>query len=92
MPVKKKVAKGKVKSSSSKKPTESIAVIALLLNVLILPGVGTIVGGRTNTGVIQIILFCLGILLSIVLIGIPLAIGIWIWGLVTGIQLLQEAK
>ncbi len=75
----------------SKKPTEALAIAALLLNVLVLPGLGSIIGGRKDTGIIQIVLTIIAIPLCFILIGIPLLIGVWIWGLVTGIQMVQEA-
>lgn len=75
----------------AKKPTQGIALAALLLNILVLPGLGTIIGGRTTQGVWQLVLFIVSIPLIFILIGIPLAIGVWIWALVSGIQLVQEA-
>lgn len=59
------------------------ALIALLVNVFV-PGVGTIIAGvlgnkpMIGRGVAQLIL-------SIIVVG-------WIWGIVTGVQLLQNAK
>jgi len=78
--------------AGKKKPSQGIALAALLLNILIMPGLGTLVGGRISTGITQLVLFIIGIPLSIIIIGIPLIIGVWIWGLVTGIQLIKEAE
>ena len=79
-------------AKKSKKISPSIAILALLLNILLIPGVGSLVGGRTTAGVWQLILFLVGIPLSFVIVGIPM-IGIaWIWGLVTGIQIVKEAE
>jgi len=50
------------------------------------------VGGKTKTGIIQIVLFVVSIPLWLILIGIPLSMGVWIWALVSGIQLLKEAE
>lgn len=75
-----------------KKPSRTIAIVALLLNILLLPGLGSIVGGRVSTGLVQLILFIVGIPLSYVLIGIPLVIAVWIWALVTGIHLINESE
>lgn len=75
-----------------KKPSEAIAIAALLLNILVLPGLGTIIAGRTSTGTTQLVLFLIGIPLTLILIGIPLMIGAWIWGIVTGIQLVKESQ
>jgi TM2 domain-containing membrane protein YozV len=78
--------------AKKKGPSQGIAIVALLLNILVLPGLGTLIAGRTTPGVIQLVLFLIGIPLSLVLIGIPLMIGMWIWALVTGIQIVQEAS
>jgi len=75
-----------------KKPSLGTAIAGLLVNILILPGLGSIIGGKTKSGVIQLILFIVGIPLSFLLIGIPLVIAMWIWGIVTGVELIQEAK
>jgi TM2 domain-containing membrane protein YozV len=81
----------KVKPVEKKKPTQGIAIAALLLNILVLPGLGTIIGGRTKHGVIQLVLFIIGIPLAFVIVGIPLMIAMWIWALVSAIQILKEA-
>lgn len=75
-----------------KKPSQGIAIAALLLNILVLPGLGSLIGGRTTAGVLQLVLFIIGIPLSFILVGIPLVIAMWIWGLVTGIQIIKEAE
>lgn len=62
-------------------------IIAILINIFLLPGVGTLIVGKTGQGIAQILLFILAIILIFTvlgaLIGIPLAIGIWIWGIVS---------
>jgi TM2 domain-containing membrane protein YozV len=55
--------------------------VSVLLSVFI-PGLGSMVNGNVGTGVAILILNIIGWMLAIVLIGIPLAIGTWIWGLV----------
>lgn len=67
----------KEKSSGDK----TLQIIGLIVNILILPGLGSIIGGRIKTGIWQIVLIviagflCLiGIPLSLILIGIPLII------------------
>lgn len=67
------------------------AIIGLLLNVLILPGLGTTIWGNRKHGIWQLVLAIVGVLLSVVLIGIPLVMAAWIWGLVSGIQMIQNA-
>lgn len=72
-------------------PAEGTAVAAMVLNVVI-PGTGSLVAGRVAVGVVQLILWVIGVPLSFVLIGIPMAMAAWIWSLVTGIQILEESK
>ncbi len=69
-----------------------MAIVGLLLNILVLPGLGTIVAGQTKTGVIQLVVFLVGALLSVILIGIPIAFGAWVWALVSSIQILKTAQ
>lgn len=75
--------------------TQGMAIVALVLNILLIPGVGSLAGGRTKEGAWQLGLMGAGFLLIFTIIGIliaiPLFIGAWIWGLVTGIQLIQES-
>lgn len=82
---------------------KTLAIIGLIVNIIILPGLGSIIGGRIKTGIWQLVLFVIGcfialigIPLSLILIGIPmvicgalLAFAIWIWGIVTGVQMIQ---
>ena len=76
----------------AKKNSEGLAIAALLINILILPGLGSIIGKRTKEGVYQLVIFAIGVVLTFILIGIPLVIGAWIWALVTGIQMVKEAQ
>lgn len=77
------------------KPSQGIAIVALILNILIFPGLGSLIGGRTKTGIWQIVLIVVSVILDItiigLIIGIPLGIGVWIWGIVTGVQLVKES-
>ncbi|MBS3168032.1 hypothetical protein J4216_02840 [Candidatus Woesearchaeota archaeon] len=88
----KETVKPMPKQMSGKKPDKTLAIIGLLINVLIFPGLGTIIGGKTKTGIIQLVLMVVSIPLMLVLIGFLLAFGIWIWGIVSGVQLIQEAQ
>lgn len=65
---------------------------ALILNALLCPGVGSLVGGRTKTGLAQMMLFFIGLPLLVVTVGAPLMMAAWIWGVATGAQLLAEAR
>jgi TM2 domain-containing membrane protein YozV len=64
-------------------------VLGLVLSLL-LPGLGSMVNGEVGKGCIILGLYALGWILSIILIGIPLLIGAWIWGLVDGYQSAQR--
>ncbi len=71
--------------------SQGTAILALILNIIIWPGLGSLVVGE-KVGWAQGFLFLAGIPLSIVIIGIPMLIGAWIWGIVTGAQLLSRAS
>jgi hypothetical protein len=97
------VASTPTSSPSAPKPEMGIAVVALILN-LIIPGIGSLVGRRTKEGTWQLIILFGGVILGILLtltfigalIGIPLMIiaptVAWVWGVVTGIQLIMAAS
>lgn len=76
-------------------PSMGVAVAALLLNVLVWPGLGTMIGGRVGEGLTQGFLTLLGVLLLFTVLLIPVSIllfiGMWIWGLLSGIALIQQA-
>jgi len=63
--------------------------VSVLLSVFI-PGLGSMVNDNVGVGVAILILNIVGWILAIVLIGIPLAIGTWIWGLVDAHQSAQR--
>lgn len=67
------------------------AIVGLVLNILVLPGVGTIVGGETRKGVLQLVLFLVSLPLLLLLVGFPLLIGVWIWALISSIQQINRA-
>ena len=80
----------------SRTPPESTALAGMLVNVLFLPGLGSLIGGKTNAGIFQLLMFLLGLPLCLSIIGLPIGIpmfvGAWIWGLVSGVTMLNEAK
>jgi len=75
----------------ARKPDMTIAIVALILNIIV-AGLGSLIGGKTKEGVWQVILLIIGAILSTIVIGIPILIVAWIWGIVTGVQLIQEAQ
>lgn len=72
-------------------PSEGTAVTALVLNIII-PGSGSLIAGRTSQGVIQLVMWVVSFPLMFVLIGFPMLLAVWIWSLVSGIQILEESK
>lgn len=76
---------------SRKRIGQGMAIACLLLNILIIPGLGSLLGGKKKEGTWQLVLALVGFVLSFILIGFPVIIAAWIWGLVTGINLVQEA-
>ena len=89
-----------------KKKNQTLAIIGLVLNIVILPGLGTLIGGRVGTGILQMVLFMLGTglviggaIFAIFLVGIPFLIAglllmfsMWIWGIVSGVRMIQEGE
>tara|TARA_Y100000310_G_C20484934_1_gene716443 strand:+ start:381 stop:779 length:399 start_codon:yes stop_codon:yes gene_type:complete len=86
------------------KPDKAVAIVALILNILIMPGLGTLIGGKVKEGIWQLVLLfggaVIGILLIVSVIALPLGILLvifgpliaWIWALVSGVQLIQESQ
>jgi TM2 domain-containing membrane protein YozV len=73
---------------------KSLAIIALILNLGI-PGLGSVIGGRTNDGIKQLLLTGSASLFAYLdwfalLVGVT-AVSAWIWALITSAELLQEA-
>jgi TM2 domain-containing membrane protein YozV len=72
-------------------PADATAVTAMVLNV-VLPGLGSIISGRTSLGVGQLVLWAIGIPLCFIAIGFPMVLGAWVWSVVTGVRILEESK
>ena len=66
-------------------PDQNKALLVLILNIVI-PGVGTIIYGETQRGVIQLVLYVVGWILTFILIGFFISLGAWIWSLIDGIN------
>ena len=89
-----KIEKRKSKKESFlHKNGPALGIICLLLNLLLLPGLGSIIGGKTKPGIWQLVLLLLGFALTITVIGailgIPMILTAWIWGIVSGIQIMK---
>lgn len=101
--VKRKKKTSSKKRRHKKRISEALAIVSLLINLVVLPGLGSLVGGRKKEGIIQLTLlfggFFVGLMLILSIIGIPLGIPIiiigpliaWVWGIITGIGLIREA-
>jgi TM2 domain-containing membrane protein YozV len=63
--------------------TPKSPAIGVLLSVFV-PGLGSMVNGNVGIGVTILILNIVGWFLVSALIGIPIAIGSWMWGMVDG--------
>ena len=74
-----------------RRPTMEIAIISLILNIIV-PGLGSIIGGKTKQGIWQVILLVIGTILSVIGIGIFMILIAWIWALVSGIHLIMDAN
>ncbi len=85
-----------VRLPARKKISQPLAIVGLVLNILVLPGLGTLIAGKIKTGIVQIALVVVGMILTFTIIGaiigLPLIFVIWIWGIVTGAKLVQEAS
>ena len=80
------------KKSEEKATKKTLAIVGLILNVIIWPGLGTIIGGDVGKGIGQMVLFLISIPLIFILIGIPLLIGVWIWALVSSINQIKRSE
>lgn len=59
--------------------------VSLLVSFFI-PGVGSLMNGDTTIGVVILTLFVVSVGLSFFLIGLPFALGLWIWGMIDAYQ------
>ena len=63
-------------------------ILGIIANILI-PGVGSFIVGAPGQGIAQILIWGIGFLFTVftlgfgAVIGFPLMIGAWVWGLIT---------
>ena len=57
--------------------------VGVLLSLFI-PGLGSMVSGSVGRGILILAVYLVGWLLTIVLIGIPIVFGAWVWGMIDG--------
>lgn len=55
--------------------------LSLILS-FVLPGLGTIINGQGGKGIGIMLGYFMGALLSMILIGLPIMFGFWVWGMV----------
>lgn len=63
--------------------------VALIASFFI-PGLGSMINDRVGIGIAILGIYILGLILSVILIGIPVALGAWIWGMVDAYQAAQN--
>jgi hypothetical protein len=83
-------------------PSLGLAVAALILNVVVIPGLGTVIAqgrgdatGWAQLGLVLVAWLAGGVAFAVTgsaLIGFLLYAGVWVWGLVTGVQLVNDAR
>ena len=93
---KKRGARKASRNLSARRGNRTLAIVALLLNVLILPGLGSLIASKFKEGIWQIILSVVGLILffsypGVINFGTPVLFVAWIWGLITGVLLLQRS-
>ncbi len=73
-------------------PISAKGINGLVLNIII-PGLGTILYGKTEIGVGQLVLAGLGIPMFWLswMFALAMIAGAWIWSIVTGFQLMASA-
>lgn len=99
----------KTSSVPSASPKKSKAFAALAINALMVTaGLGTILGGRTKQGLMQVLLVIAGGSLAVfgfrnmlasqllgmlfVTVGVLMVLSGWVWSLITGMLLVREAS
>ena len=94
MPAKKSRRIRKAVAVSTKKISQGTAIAAFVLNVVV-PGIGTLLSGRVVEGIWQLLLLLAGVLLLQTVvgwyIGVAFLVAVWIWSIVRGVKILNEA-
>jgi TM2 domain-containing membrane protein YozV len=60
-----------------------------LIASFFVPGLGSMINSRVGIGILILGIYVFGLILSLFLIGIPIALGAWVWGMVDGYQSAQ---
>lgn len=72
--------------------TTGQAAVSMALNALVCPGLGSVTGGKIGVGAAQLTMFLIGLPLAVIAVGLPIMFAAWTWGIVTGAQLISEAR
>lgn len=82
---------GRVAAPGPSVPSRNLATAALVLNLFVLPGLGTIMAGRDKEGYWQLGLFVLAVVLTIM--GLIFALPVvWLWVLFKSVEMVKQAK
>jgi TM2 domain-containing membrane protein YozV len=60
-----------------------------LIASFFIPGLGSMINNRVGIGILILGIYAVGLILSLFIIGVPIAVGAWIWGMVDGYQAAQ---
>lgn len=72
-------------------PASGKGVNCLIVNIIV-PGLGSIIAGRTSVGVLQLALALIGIpLIFFHFVGLFVIPAAYIWSIVTGVQIMQAS-
>ncbi len=62
-------------------------IVALLVNAFLCPGIGTLMVGKIGSGITQIVLLIVTVILAFTIVGLivalPLGLIVWVWSLVS---------
>jgi TM2 domain-containing membrane protein YozV len=60
-----------------------------LIASFFIPGLGSMINNRAGIGILILGIYVVGLMLSFVIIGVPIAVGAWIWGMADAYQAAQ---
>jgi len=70
-------------------------IVAIIVNFFI-PGLGSLIIGKIGTGIAQLLIYGLGVLFTLTVIGViiggPMMLAAWIWGLITAATYEEPAQ
>jgi TM2 domain-containing membrane protein YozV len=57
-----------------------------LIASFFIPGLGSMISGRVGIGILILGIYVVGLILTFIIIGFPIALGAWVWGMIDGYQ------